>query len=473
MRLVSVVPTPVEPWLLEAAGAPAASSVEAAVSAGLVVSGAEGIGFRHELFRRTVEGSLSILERRELNRRVLAALIAGGVDVDVARLVHHAREAGDVGALLRHGPEAARQAAAVAAHREAVEHYRAVLEHADRIAERDRAELLEGYSVEAYLSGLAGEAVTARRAAVALREAEGDHERLGEGLRWLSRLHWWDGNRGEAEAAAARAIAVLETLPPGHQLAMAYSNQAQLDMLASRLEPAMHRAGQALDLARRLDDRETLTHALTNIGSARLQAGDPAGRDDLNEAFRVAVAAGLQDHAARAVGNLATIGAEVRHHGRTREDLDRALAFVQEHELTGWVQHVLGHRARLRLDEGDWTGAEQDARAAQAAEVSGGGRVVDGLVPLALLQARRGDADAAATLQEATEARVRRPTSCSGWARWPRPEPSTPGCTGRTPWPRRRPAASSTRPWRRSTPGSAESWPSGRGWPGSRCRRRL
>jgi DNA-binding CsgD family transcriptional regulator len=404
VRLVAVVPTRAEPWLLEAAGRPAASSVEAAVSAGLVVSEADGIGFRHELLRRTVEGSLSVLERRELNRRVLAALTAATADgVDVARLVHHAREAGDVDAVLRYGPAAARQAAAVAAHREAVEHYRAVLEHADRIAEPDRAELLEGYSVEAYLSGLAGEAVAARRAAVALRETAGDRERLGEGLRWLSRLHWWDGNRAEAEAAGARAIAVLETLPPGHQLAMAYSNQAQLDMLASRLRPAMHRAGQALELARRLDDRETVTHALTNIGSARLQAGDPAGRDDLEEAFRVAVAAGLQDHAARAVGNLATIGAEVRHHGRTREDLDRALAYVQEHELTGWVQHVLGHRARLRLDEGDWTGAEQDARAAQAAEVSGGGRVVDALVPLGLLQARRGDADAAATLQQATE----------------------------------------------------------------------
>ncbi len=224
----------------------------------------------------------------------LTALIAAG-GVDLARLVHHARRSGDIEAVLRYGPEAARQAAGVGAHREAVGHYRAVLEHADRIAERTRAELLDGYSVEAYVSGLAGEAVTARRAAVALREAAGDRERLGEGLRWLSRLHWWDGNRREAEAAAARAIAVLEPLPPGHELAMAYSNQAQLDMLAGRREAALRWAGQALRLARRLDDRETLTHALTNIGSTRLHADDPGGREDLDEAFRVAVAAGLED----------------------------------------------------------------------------------------------------------------------------------------------------------------------------------
>jgi DNA-binding CsgD family transcriptional regulator len=64
---------------------------------------------------------------------------------------------------------------------------------------------------------------------------------------------------------------------------------------------------------------------------------------------------------------------------------------------------VLGHRARLRLEQGDWAGAEQDAHAALAERVQGGPRVVDALVPLGLLQARRGDPDAAATLQEATE----------------------------------------------------------------------
>ena len=104
--------------------------------------------------------------------------------------------------------------------------------HAGRLPAPVRAELLEGYSVEAYLSGLSAEAVAARRAALELWEAAGDRERVGEGLRWLSRLYWWDGSRQEAETAAARAIAVLEHSLPGRQLAMAYSNQSQLDMLA-------------------------------------------------------------------------------------------------------------------------------------------------------------------------------------------------------------------------------------------------
>jgi tetratricopeptide (TPR) repeat protein len=353
VRLVAVVPTRAELWLLEEAVRPAPSAVEAGVSAGLLVAGDESVGFRHELLRQAVEGSLSALARRALNRQVLEVL-AGATErgVDVARLVHHAREAGDTEAVLRYAPEAARQAAAVAAHREAVGHYQAVLAHAERLPAPVRADLLEGYSVEAYLSGLSAEAVSARQAALVLREAAGDREKVGEGLRWLSRLHWWDGSRQQAEAAAAHAIAVLETLPPGHQLAMAYSNQAQLDMLAYRQGAAMRWAGPAIELARRLGDQETLTHALTNIGSARLHADRTArrGRADLEQAFEVAAAAGLEDHAARALVNLATMTAEMRDYRHARRELDRALAFVEAHDLAGYAQHLLGHRARVRLD---------------------------------------------------------------------------------------------------------------------------
>ncbi|MCW6003351.1 AAA family ATPase [Micromonospora sp. CPCC 205371] len=405
VRLVAVVPTRTELWLLEEALGFGLAAVDPGVAAGLLIAGSDVVGFRHELLRRAVEGSLSAIARRELNRRVLEVLTgreAGGGDG--AGWQHPPPEAAAAEAVLRYGPEAARQAAAVAAHREAVGHYRAVLAHAERLPPAVHAELLEGFSVECYLSGLSVEAVSARRDAVDLREATGDLERVGASLRWLSRMHWWDGDRREAEAAAARAIAVLETLEPGHELAMAYSNRAQLEVLADRLDTAAGWAERAIRLAQRLDDRETLSHALTNIGSARIRGGDPGGRADLERAIDVADAAGLEDHTARALCNLGTLNAEMRDYRYAPQDLDRALGFVQARELSGYVQHVLGHRARVRLDQGDWMGAEQDAREALDEPVRGGARVVDALVPLGLLQARRGDpAAAAATLQEATE----------------------------------------------------------------------
>jgi ATP/maltotriose-dependent transcriptional regulator MalT len=74
-----------------------------------------------------------------------------------------------------------------------------------------------------------------------------------------------------------------------------------------------------------------------------------------------------------------------------------------QHDLAGNAQYMLGMRARLRLDRGDWAGAEQDARAALAEleQRRQGPRAVDALVVLGLLQARRGDPDAKGTLEEA------------------------------------------------------------------------
>ena len=406
VRLVAVVPSRAELWLVEQSLGVDAAALRAALTtaaaSGLLVLTGDTVGFRHELLRRGVESSLTAFDRRQLNQRVLALLsVPDAGAVDLARLVHHAREAADVAAILRHGPEAAERAAAVAAHREAVGHYRAVLAHRDRFDPDELAALLRSYSTECYLCGYSTEAVAAGRAAVQLLAQVGDQEREGAGLRWLSRLYWWDGNRKEAEAAATRAIATLEAVDPGHELAMAYSTQAQLDMLGSRQESAVAWAERALDIADRLSDAEALSHALTNIGSARLISGRPEGRADLERAFQVAREAGLDDDAARAAANLATASVEMRDYRHAGADLDRALAFVQDRELAGYAQHLLGHRARMRLDLGDWSGAEQDAELALGQLVAGGIRVVDGLVPLGLVQARRGEPRALATLEEA------------------------------------------------------------------------
>nr|BFE85987.1 hypothetical protein GCM10020093_085880 [Planobispora longispora] len=119
--------------------------------------------------------------------------------------------------------------------------------------------------------------------------------------------------------------------------------------------------------------------------------------------MEAAVAAGLEDHAARALVNQASCDMEFRDYRHAREDLDRALAFTLRHDLAGNAQYMLGMRARLRLELGDWAGAEQDARTALAGleQRRQGPRAVDALVTLGLLQARRGDPDADGTLEEA------------------------------------------------------------------------
>ncbi len=88
------------------------------------------------------------------------------------------------------------------------------------------------------------------------------------------------------------AIALLETLPPGPELAMAYSNMAQLRMLANDVDGARGWGARAGELAERLGETEILIHALNNVGTAELCGGVTDGLEKLERSLALALAAG-------------------------------------------------------------------------------------------------------------------------------------------------------------------------------------
>ena len=189
-------------------------------------------------------------------------------------MAHHAEAAGDRQAVLEYAVAAAEQASAFFSHREAAAQYARALRFGDALPPAERAALLEARSVACYLSDQGEEAIAARRQALEIWQRLGDARREGDSLRWLSHLAW----RGsEAAAAAQAALEKLEPLPPGPELAMAYSNLAQLQMLDHDLAGTLQWGTRAISLAEELGETETLVHALNNVGSARAYAGDAAG----------------------------------------------------------------------------------------------------------------------------------------------------------------------------------------------------
>ena len=161
---------------------------------------------------------------------ILAALEPGG---DLSRLAHHADEAGeDVDAVLRYAPAAGVAAAAASSHREAAVQYARALRHADGLGAIERAALHDRYAEEALLTGRNEESVTARRAALALYRQLGEELRVGETLSRLTNALTRLGRNREAEEASRESIEVLESLPPGRELAWAYAVQAYARMLS-------------------------------------------------------------------------------------------------------------------------------------------------------------------------------------------------------------------------------------------------
>ena len=397
LERLAVIPGAADPELIDAADDP----LDECLLAGMTRLEGRAVAFRHELARLALEEEIPPRRRAALHRDVLERLDALGADP--ARLAHHAEAAGDGEAVLRHAPVAAERAARLGAHRQAAQQYARALRWADGLSPAKRAELLEHRSYECYLTDQIEDAIAAREQALATRRELGDGTAEGDSLRWLSRLHWFCGRNAEADRFATAAVEKLEALRPGRELAMAYSNMAQLAMLSADCPATQDWGARAIELAERLGDQETLVHALNNVGAAELHDGVPGGAERLHRSLDLALEAGLEEHVARAYCNLTADGVERREHARVGDLLGEGLAYCARQDLDSWRIYMVAWRAIVEVNAGDY-----DSAAASAKEVLHHSRTaqitrIPALVALGLVRARRGDPGPHEPLDDALE----------------------------------------------------------------------
>ena len=401
-ELVCVVPGRTEPWLLEQTTGAGAAGIEGCLRIGMVLSADGSLGYRHELVRRALEDSLPLLRKQDLHAKVLATLVARP-GMPAARLAHHASGARNPEAVLRFAALAAAQAASAGAHREASAHLETVLEYAGRLAEADRACLLEQLAYECYLIGRYSRASAARREALQIWRASGARLQEGDTLHWLSRLSWLEGRRAQADRYCVEAIAVLESLPPGPELATAYCNRANLDMESHESESAIEFAQRAISLAERWTSDQILSDASIVLGTARLIVGDASGWNDQQRGLRLALAGGFQEQAAGAYTDLAAMAVSRRQYDHAAHYLTAGLAYCEKRDLDFQRPNMLAYRARMNFEQGRWLEASADAEAALLYPRAGPVSRIMALRLLGHLRIRRGDPDASAPLDEARE----------------------------------------------------------------------
>jgi DNA-binding CsgD family transcriptional regulator/tetratricopeptide (TPR) repeat protein len=407
LEQLAVVPSALERWLVDELvpdrppGRVAA--LEAAERGGLLTVSTRRISFRHELTRRAIVGSVPSARLIDLNERVLAALVNRDGS-DMAQIVHHAAQAGDVDVIVRYGPAAARDAARAGAHRAAVAHFALVLEHGRRFAADERADLFQEYAVECYTIGAAERAVGAQRLAVNLNRSRGDLRTLGSSLRWLARMQWWAGERSHAEQSGREAITVLEEAGDARLLALALSCQSQLHMLAHRPAESISYGERAVALAREAGDPAITSHALTNIGTSQWLLGDPAGQQTMDEGLRAALGIGDVEDACRAYVNIIWQLLDWFRLSEAERYLTDSIQLAEDAEFLGFLSYMHVEKARLELARASW---DEAGRLAGLSVLGSLPIRCAALTVLGRAGVRRGQPDAASVLDRAWELAVK------------------------------------------------------------------
>lgn len=399
LSLVSVVPRQCEMFLLESAFPDALDLLDACAEIGLLTADRDHAAFRHELARLAVEDSLAAGQRSKWNTHVLSELQLHRPDAS-ARLAHHADMSGRHEAVLEHAPRAAMQAAKRGAHREAVALYRMALGYADAMPDATRLELLERLAYELYVTGKIEEAAGVREQCLGLSQSVNDDECTARSYRWLSRLHWFLGKRDDADRYAEQALRANDS-HQGSEYAMACSNRAQLYMLSSEAPKAVEWANRAIAIAGDNDDTDVLVHALNNLGTALGNHRPQDGLRHLERSLELALDNGLQEHAARAYTNLASILVSNRQYSDAARYLEAGITYTADRDLDSWLYYMLGWRARARFETGDWDGAAADA--GKVVQNYRGAALVSSpaMTTLAQLRLRRGDPDFESAYEQA------------------------------------------------------------------------
>ncbi len=399
LECAALVPARVELWLLEAAFPEEARHLDECVTSGMLEAGRGMVSFRHELARLAIESTVPPHRRRELHAAILLALESSPLVVDSSRLAHHADEAGDSEAVLRHGLAAAARGVRAGAHREAAAQYARVIRHAGAAPSAERANLLSDYACEAQACGLYDETIRGLLEAISIRRELGDILGVGDALARLTTPYVTLGRNDEAEEASRASIEALEALPPSHELAIAYGFQAYMRMLSRDNAEAVGWGQKSVELARRFEEPDTVSRALNMIGAAHVMSGDTSrGIRYLEQSLEVAEEHDLEYRIAHVHWMLGSGLAEMYELERGERALRAHIAFAAEWDhdsdyTQAWLAAVLVYR-------GLWTEGSElalevlGARPAPVAEITAN-------VVLGRVRARRGDPGALAALDAA------------------------------------------------------------------------
>jgi len=401
VELISVIPGKAEKWLVQKL-VKDITLIDEILELGILKSESDFFLFKHELARMAIEESLPESKRIGFNSIVLDVLIhEQNNEQFLSRIIHHASKALNKEAIIKFAPSAAKQASKLGAHREAVKIYNIIFEYSDFLSAKQKLDLLEGVSYECFLTGQVKEAIKSSEEALKVLKEYPDPEREGELYRRLSRILWYDCQDIIGEEYLNAAIKIFEELTPGRNLAMAYSNKSQTYAIREEYDAAIEWGTKALELARKLNDKEVEAHALNNIGCCKMLDDEISGENDLIKSLEISAENDFYEHATRAYVNLGSIHLQQRNLIAADKYFYKGLEYGNEKDIYVFSLCMAGHYAKTKMHFGLWDESIELANSVLKEKSAPPGNTVMPLNVLAVIRARRNDPGALRLLNEA------------------------------------------------------------------------
>lgn len=324
---------------------------------GVIVVQKNKVIFKHELYRRTIEESLSPLKRMEMNKMILELFFETFKEKgEVERILHYAKNANEKKVVAKYAPQAAKKAASIGAHKEASKLFLTAIEYFEGNDTSKLAELYQAYAHECYLSNQVKQAIAFTEKVLDFRKEKAELNKTGDSLLFLSRLCWFDGNRNGAENFALQAIELVKAQRTSSTKAMAFSNMSQLKMLSDEVVDCILFGEKAIEMAKELNDEEVVCRALNNIGAVKIlnPSSEQKGMAMLQQSLEIALQLSYHEHAARGYSNMAASSIRIKNYAAAKKTLEEGIRYCEDRDLNLWTSYMSSLKAKLDIETGNW-----------------------------------------------------------------------------------------------------------------------
>jgi DNA-binding CsgD family transcriptional regulator len=390
--LLSVIPGRFETRYLERFDPGYREAIDNCIQLKILIHNSDEIHFKHELFRRTIEHSLSPLKRIALNRKILELFLNDfEYHNEIERIVHHATNANEYDLVLKYAPVAAKHAAALGAHTEASKLLAKAIENYEGNDVQIKMALFESYSYECYLTNNIEEAILFAGKTLQLLKGRGNVIKIAGCMRFMSHLRCCYGDWKSAVNMAGEAIELIKDQPASREKALLFCNMAQLKMHWGETGEIMDWAEKARKTAEELNDDEVLCQSEIIIGAIRMNTPSlkNEGWELIQKGLSSALKNSFQESAARAYSKMAINGMRLKDYPFVKKILHEGIAYSEERELDFWKLTMLSVKAKLHLETGNWQEALTIAETLQESVYKGSFNLF-GMVIVGQIKMRRG-----------------------------------------------------------------------------------